>query len=42
MNEETLALLQQITQASRESLLAGFFVFLRVGAAMAVLPAFGE
>ena len=42
MNEETLALLQQITHASRESLLAGFFVFLRVGAAMAVLPAFGE
>ena len=42
MTPEIVAALASLTNASREALLAGFFVFLRVGAAMALLPAFGE
>lgn len=34
--------LMQLTQLTREGLAAGFIVFLRVGAAMAVFPVFGE
>lgn len=37
-----LALLQELAGLSRPMLVAGFLVFLRVGAAMAMLPAFGE
>lgn len=35
-------LLARLLQLSTEGLLVGFIVFLRIGAAMAVLPAFGE
>lgn len=42
MTPEITNALIQLTLLTREGLLAGFFIFLRVGAAMALIPAFGE
>lgn len=42
MTAETADALAGLLALGREALMAGFVVFLRVGAAMAVLPAFGE
>ena len=42
MTEETATLLAQILGMGREAVMVGVVVFLRVGAAMALLPAFGE
>lgn len=42
MSPELIADLAALMQTTQAALLAGFFVFLRVGAAMALLPAFGE
>jgi flagellar biosynthetic protein FliR len=42
MTAETAEALAGLLALGREALMAGFVVFLRVGAAMAVLPAFGE
>jgi flagellar biosynthetic protein FliR len=42
MTTVTATALMELVALGREALLAGFVVFLRIGAAMAVLPAFGE
>ena len=42
MTPEMVEALSALTGMAREGLLAAAIVFLRVGAAMAVLPAFGE
>ncbi|MFC7702604.1 flagellar biosynthetic protein FliR [Plastorhodobacter daqingensis] len=42
MTPELASALLAITGQSQEWLLAGFFIFLRVGAAVAVLPVFGD
>ncbi len=42
MTPELAAALQSLAGLGQDGLLAGFFVFLRVGAAMAVLPVFGD
>ena len=42
MTEETASLLAGLLGMGREAVMVGFVVFLRVGAAMALLPAFGE
>lgn len=42
MTPETAQALAGLLALGREALMAGFVVFLRVGAAMALLPAFGE
>lgn len=42
MNPEVLEALARLTETARGGLAAGFLVFLRVGAVMALLPAFGE
>ena len=42
MTPEIVAALSELTGIAQEALIAGGMVFLRLGAAMAVLPAFGE
>lgn len=42
MNPEIADLAMRLLNISREGLLIGFLVFLRIGAAMALLPVFGE
>ena len=42
MTEETASLLAGLLGMGREAVMVGFVVFLRVGAAMALVPAFGE
>ncbi len=42
MNGQTADLAMQLLNLSQQALLTGFLVFLRIGAAMALLPVFGE
>ena len=42
MTPAFISALSDLVQISHQALLAGFFVFLRVGAALALLPVFGE